>query len=216
MILVVEPDASAAAALVDALEPEATVRHVDRFAAAVEVIRSDEPLSFVMMRTPLPDGTWDALLQQVRERDPSLPVLVFGDDADPCVVRRVFALDVTFTCAPIANDDLMRFVRRRVARERLPPLPEALRSALAAIASKHALGAHQQRLLALAVDGRSRRAIARALCLSENTVKSQIRDLLRRCEARSLAELCREAFRLALSARPSHANRRPDRAATQE
>ena len=216
MILVVEPDAATACSLIAALEREAAVRHVDRFAAAVEVIAGDEPLTLVMMRTPLPDGTWDELLAHVRARDPSLPVLVFGDHVDSSVVRRVFALDATFTCAPIAAEDLARFVRRRAPTRMVVPLSDAVRAAVTALATKHALSAQQQRLLALAVEGRSRRQVAHALSLSENTLKSQIRDLLRRCQARSLADLCREAFQIALSARVERANHRRDRAATTE
>ena len=152
MILVVEPDAATASSLIAVLQSEGAVRHVDRFGAAVEVIASDEPLTLVMMRTPLPDGTWEALLAHVRARDPSLPVLVFGDDVDASVVRRVFALDATFTCAPIAAEDLTRFVRRSAPNRRVVPLSDAVRAAVSALATKHALGAQQQRLLALAVE----------------------------------------------------------------
>jgi DNA-binding NarL/FixJ family response regulator len=214
VILVMEPDAQTASALVETLHLDGPVRRVERFDEALSIARGGDVITLLVVHAPLVDGAWDVLLEEVRARDPHVPALVVSDVADAAIVRRAFALDATFTCAPVAEDDLLRFARRRITVADLAALPEAMRSALEAIASKYQLRAQQLRVVHLALEGRSRREIARALLLSENTVKSQIRDLLKRCRARSLAELCREALREALSRSRAGANRDLDPAAT--
>jgi DNA-binding NarL/FixJ family response regulator len=214
VILVVEPDAKLASSLGLTLRGEGVVRVIERFDDALAIVRGDEPITLLVMRAPLPDGAWDALLEEARVRHATVPVLVIGDVADAATLRRVFALDATFTCGPVPEGDLVRFARRHVSHQHLANVPHTMRDAIAAVATKYQLRANQLRLLVLAIEGRSRREIANTLSLPENTVKSQIRDLLKRCEARSLADLSREAFQFAISPGSAAANREQDRAAT--
>lgn len=213
MILVVEPDQQGSIALLAALSGEPTTR-ADGFVSGTKWIRDGLSPSFLIVGLPLPDGPWDALIEECRARAPSTPVLLLANDVDAGVVRRAFALEATLTCRPVDVAELQRFVRRRLAAPIVAPLPDALRVAVEAMVAKYELREHQVRLLVHAVEGRARKEVARELSLSENTVKSQIRDLLKKCGAPSLVALCREAFDHALSGARGHANRQPERAPT--
>jgi DNA-binding NarL/FixJ family response regulator len=83
-------------------------------------------------------------------------------------------------------------------------LVEVLREE-AARRERFQLTAQQQRVLELAVEGRTDREIGLALCVSESTIRYHVQRLKLRLDARSKVELVRRAYAAGLIAREERA-----------
>jgi DNA-binding NarL/FixJ family response regulator len=199
MILIVEPDAAAARALASPLARLDKVRQVATSLAARRTLaRRDESWSLLVVRA---DDAWEEAVNEARECNAGVGVLLVDEMAPKELVRRAFARGVTLTSPPIVADEITSFARRYIGLASKGPA--AVDGAVSRLAAEHAFRPHELRLLQLAVEGRPRRQIATDMSVSENTVKSQIRMLLRRCGGRKLSDLARMALRLAAASAPS-------------
>ena len=186
--------------------------HVDatRAAAARSLGRRRTWWSKLVVRAKLADGTWEEVLDDARAHNRRIAALVVTDTVDDDLVRRTFARGVALTCPPLSQHDLSRFFRGhgRLATDDA----DAVATGLEEMSFHHALKPAQRRLLSLALEGRSRRDIATELDLSENTVKTHVRELLRRCGRKSMSDLAMAVLRLALppAARPEPRHKRSE------
>jgi len=141
------------------------------------------------------------LLRRLREQSPHVPVLCSLSDARASRLDELFLLGINVCGRPVSADVAARFVERC---RNLPPVgAAALAERIRRAASATGLSRRETELLALATQGLPRRAIAEALSVSENTVKAQIRSLLKKTGARSLAVLGQQILRGASAEQPN-------------
>ena len=133
------------------------------------------------------------LLRRLREQHPDVPMLCSIADAGSARLDALYLLRVDLCGQPISKAVILRFVERCTT---IPPVgAAAVAERIRRAASATGLSRRETELLALATEGLPRRAIAEALSVSENTVKAQIRSLLKKTGARSLAVLGQHVLR---------------------
>ncbi len=121
-----------------------------------------------------------------------LPVVFITAHADvPMGVQAMKAGAVEFLCKPFREQDLLDAVRTAISRDANIG-PSCLRSS--AIRQHHeTLTPREQEVMALVVSGLMNKQIAAKLGLSEITVKVHRASIMRKMNAKSLAELVRQA-----------------------
>jgi DNA-binding NarL/FixJ family response regulator len=85
------------------------------------------------------------------------------------------------------------FIQRALAQERVDDA--AIGQRIEHLARQLKLTRRETELLTLSVDGLSRKELAESLGVAENTVKAQIRSLLKKSGARSLATLAQKVIK---------------------
>jgi DNA-binding NarL/FixJ family response regulator len=85
--------------------------------------------------------------------------------------------------------------------DRSEPAPQAVKDeagmaskALALFSSKYGLSAREQSVLLLLTEGADTASICQGLCISENTLKTHVRQILRKTEARNRVALVARYF----------------------
>lgn len=144
----------------------------------------------------LPDGSGLEVVSCVRGRLPLLPVLVLTGRHDPSSINRAHGLRAEFVVKPASEVDLLGFVRRAVAFERVPD--QRLAVMVDELARSCSFTARETDILAAALGSTTRRQLLEQFGISENTLKSQIRCLLRKANQESLDGLVRSVLRGAL------------------
>lgn len=155
-----------------------------------------------MVDIGLPDGSGLEVLVVARQRWPLLPALVLTGNAIPDLINRSFSLRAEFLCKPGSRDAFLAFIQRAIAREAVPePRVAALIDELSV---ERKLTPREVQLLTLLMADVRRAAFPGELGITENTAKSQIRSLLKKCHANSLDELARMMLKRALDGGQSH------------
>lgn len=128
-----------------------------------------------------------------------LPVVFITAHADvPMSVQAMKAGAVEFLCKPFREQDLLDAVRLAINKD---VEHRSKLSALAAIQKRYEkLTPREQEVMALVVSGMMNKQIAGNLGLSEITVKVHRASIMRKMDARSLAELVRQSDALQTAA----------------
>ncbi len=161
--------------------------------AARDKLREEGEWTGVVLDLILPDGYGLDLLAEIRESHGGLPVLVLTGELNRDVVNRVQTLRGEYVCKPASAENLNPFIQRALAQERVDDA--AIGRRIEHLARQLKLTRRETELLTLSVDGLSRRELAQALGVAENTVKAQIRSLLKKSGARSLATLAQKVIK---------------------
>jgi FixJ family two-component response regulator len=137
--------------------------------------------------------------RELAKTDSSLPIIFITGHGDiPMTVRAIKAGAIEFLTKPFRDQELLDAVQLGIERDR------ARRGDAAAISVlKERLGtltAREREILQLVVTGRPNKQLAAELGLSEITVKVHRASVLRKMQAKSLAELVRMVDRLGLDA----------------
>lgn len=121
-----------------------------------------------------------------------LPVVFITAHADvPMGVQAMKAGAVEFLCKPFREQDLLDAVRTAINKD---AENRSKLSSLSAVRRHYeALTPREQEVMALVVSGMMNKQIAGKLGLSEITVKVHRASIMRKMDARSLAELVRQA-----------------------
>jgi FixJ family two-component response regulator len=136
----------------------------------------------------LPDGSGIELVAWAREMGVMVPVLLVTGAADHGLVNRAQLLGIEMAYKPEVKPHLEAFLGRvRQARK----AATAVLRAIDALAEVNGLSPREQDLLRTIGRGVPRAALAAELDLSENTVKTLVRRILRKTGATSLDELLR-------------------------
>lgn len=133
------------------------------------------------------------VLRGVRELAPRIPILVTLDEPTATVLNSLHLLGISVCGKPLSTDNLARFIAEAHADEALDE--DVLHARVKRASSHNGLTRRESELLRLATSGIPRRTIAERLGVSENTVKAQIRSLLRKTGARNLAVLGQQLLR---------------------
>jgi DNA-binding NarL/FixJ family response regulator len=195
--LVVEDDPSVGRMLRRVLEQFRPTSVVSTARAAKKTLRTGGPWTGLVVDIGLPDGSGLDVVAQARMRHPLLPVLVLTGLYDPAYINRSHALQTEVACKPIAQADLVGFVQRAIAFERVPE--RRLARLIDELARQVALTPNEVELVAAALADVPRAALAEQLAISENTLKTRVRNLLAKIGHGSLDALVKQLLREALA-----------------
>ncbi|NOY90035.1 MAG: response regulator transcription factor [Deltaproteobacteria bacterium] len=133
----------------------------------------------------LPDGDGLDVIRAAREQDPRLPILMMTGHLDADCINEVHALRAEYVAKPASKRNLRDFANRatgQIDESDIDAVVQALRH-------RHGLARAEERILRLTLGGTTRGELAEQLGVSENTVKTTVRRLLRRAGHGSLEAL---------------------------
>lgn len=191
--LIVEDEPTLARTLARTFGRHRSVEVVHSMAAARDMMDGGRDWTGVVLDLILPDGYGLDLLAEIREKQGALPVLVLTGELNRDVVNKVQTLRGEYVCKPASAENLNPFIQRALAQESVDDA--AIGQRIEHLARQLRLTRRETELLTLSVDGLSRKQLAEALGVAENTVKAQIRSLLKKSGARSLATLAQKVIK---------------------
>ncbi len=128
---------------------------------------------------------------------PGLPILVLLEEDHPRAhIDRLHARGASTAFIPLRTPNLVGFVQRALANSFLPC--ERVARTIAQLAEAHALTAREVQLLSFCMGDEPRSLVRRRLGITENTLKTQIRGLLRKLGERNLDALAKNVLKSAL------------------
>lgn len=146
-------------------------------------------------------------LAAVRLRAPALPVLVLVERFDARLSNQLHAQGAELSVRPLHPPQVLAFVQRALASDCLPH--DRVARMVAHLAEARGLTAREVQLVSYCLGDMPRAQVRRRLGISENTLKTQVRALLRKCGERNVDSLAKNLLRAAvlgdlgaLSARP--------------
>jgi len=191
--LIVEDEPPLARTLGRQLERHRAVRITHSLDDARKALAEQSAWTGILLDLILPDGSGLDLLEEIRDSDSLVPVLVLTGEIERDLINRAQRLGASYVVKPASMDNIERFVRQAIAQE---PVEDAeIAQRIDHLAQRIGLTRRERQLLALSVNGLSRRQLADTLGVAENTVKAQIRSLLKKSGARSLATLAQQVLR---------------------
>jgi len=137
-------------------------------------------------------------LAALRQRAPVLPLLVAIPSGQTTAINPLQAHDVEVVVMPVPEPNLVGFVQRALVSGFLPD--ERVARLLAHLAAERGLTAREVQLVSFGLGNEPRDRVRRRLGIGENTLKTQIRCLLRKCGERSVDALAKNLLRAALLA----------------
>lgn len=182
--LVVQDDHTASRGLVRWALRYGACNHATNIAEAGAHLTQIGALTALLVDEHLSDGSGMQLAESVRRVAPSTPILVISADASRATIARAFRLDATVLRSPISPRDVDLFFNR--ATLRMARRDERRSSRLQLFSRTFALSPRQEQLLMLLATGIARRDLAGRVGMSENTVKTQVRAILKKTHAHSL------------------------------
>lgn len=191
--LIVEDEPTLARTLARTFGRHRAVEVVHNMATAREMLDGDRDWTGVVLDLILPDGYGLDLLSEIRQSHGALPVLVLTGELNRDVVNKVQTMRGEYVCKPASAENLNPFIQRALAQERVDDA--AIGQRIEHLSRQLKLTRRETELLTLSVDGLSRKQLAQALGVAENTVKAQIRSLLKKSGARSLATLAQKVIK---------------------
>ncbi|QUN32495.1 response regulator transcription factor (plasmid) [Cupriavidus sp. KK10] len=206
VVLVVDDDISVRESL------EAMIRlagfRVETFASAqafLECPRATAP-NCLVLDVSLPDLSGLDLQNLIASERPDMPIIFITGYGDvPMTVRAMKAGAVEFLTKPFEDEVLLDAIRQAIERSRAT-LEE--KAELSAIQDRYAsLSQREREVMALVVSGLLNKQVGGELGISEITVKAHRGQVMRKMEARSLADLVTIAARLRLAGNPRTAPR---------
>ena len=160
------------------------------------VIDGGKPFDFLTLDLQLPGRSGLEVLGEVKQLRPTLPVMIFSADESPQRVTEALQAGASSYLFKSASEQTLREALRAASAHRVS-LPGAyVRSAPPATgANDLALSARQWEVLQCLLRGMSAKQIARALGISDGTVKSHTVAVFRALNVSSRAQVVLEAHR---------------------
>jgi DNA-binding NarL/FixJ family response regulator len=138
------------------------------------------PLAMVF-DVSLPDGSGLDVLEWARIGNPSAPALVLTGHVDAHLINRAQRLRAEYAVKPVDAHNLEAFAQHAVASQ----VPAGTgRGVVERYALRHHLSPRETQIVAVTVLGTPRDEL-----LSENTVKTHVRRMLKKCKVRDLGDL---------------------------
>ena len=154
------------------------------------------PLLGIIVDVMLPDGSGMDFLEHLRGRYPLIPAIVMSGQLEPEVINRAHLLDAHFALKP----DTLANLRRFLSQISSPP-PPTLLAEVPRFAAEHRLTKREADLLALLACGVTRRNLAHRLAISEESVKTHVKHILRSTGDDNVSELVARLMRVAAAER---------------
>lgn len=196
-MLLVEDDPAVAAAVARALSGHVGVVIATTAAEALRLDRAREGAGWAgaILDVQLPDGSGLELARRLRERRPALRVLVMTGQIDrPQLANGALLVGAHFAFKPMPIEELRAF-----ARASLDALPEErVEATIALLVRDLSLSVREQEILRFAAFGASRAELPELCVVSENTIKTHIKNLLGKCGEPTLDALVQRVLASAL------------------
>lgn len=158
--------------------------------------RPDVPACLIL-DVRLPDMSGIEFQEELSRLGFSMPIIFITGYADvPMSVQAMKAGAVEFLCKPFREEDLLRAVRTAIKKD-ITQREKAL-TLRAVRRNFEALTPREQEVMAYIVSGLMNKQVAGKLKLSEITVKVHRASVMRKMQAKSLAELVRQADALGI------------------
>jgi FixJ family two-component response regulator len=198
VVFVVDDDPSVREALKSLFESVGL--HVEAFGSAAAFLDSRRPdvASCLVLDVRLPGLSGLEFQNELTHSGIHLPIIFITGHGDiPMSVRAMKAGAVEFLTKPFRDQDLLDAVRVALERDRIRREDE--KSVAALTANFALLTAREKEVLGFVTAGLLNKQIAAEMGLSEITVKVHRGNIMRKMQARSLAELVRMADLLGIS-----------------
>lgn len=190
-------------ALLDDYDDLTVVGWADSVAEAVPMTEQLSP-HMALIDYRLPDGTGADAAAHIRAHDPAVAIVFLSaDTSDAALLAAVEAGASGYLLKSAGGDDIAAAIRAAAAGETLIPartLMEVLarnRESARVFASQmerlESLTSREQEILALMTQGLDNRAIAERLTISYATVRTHVRGILEKLQARSQLEAVAKA-----------------------
>ncbi len=138
-------------------------------------------------------------LRELRARMPTLPVLALSSFSSWELINTAQHLDIELAQWPVPMPNLVSFVQRALSASFLPH--DGVARVVSELAEARALTAREVQILTYCLGDEPRKRVRRRLGIAENTLKTQVRSLLRKCDERSVDALAKNVLRAALLSR---------------
>jgi DNA-binding NarL/FixJ family response regulator len=161
--------------------------------AAAEVAR--EPRRWAGLVT-LVTGTNLFALEALRRHAPTLPILALVREPHPALVNTLQSRGIEIAALPLDVQRVTAFVQRAFATSFLPD--ERVAGLIQGLAERAQLTPREVQIIAFCLGNEPRLRVRKRLGISENTLKTQIRGLLRKCNERNVDALAKNILRAAL------------------
>lgn len=194
--LIVEPDIPVAELLAGMCRRIRTARVATTLTDARSQLASRPRLTGMILEVDLPDGCGTGLLRELRTLYPMLPILVLTAKITPDIINRSHRYRAEFHAKPTRRIALVGFIRRAVAFERIPD--QRIAWLIEETVNRFGLSPRETDILAAAVAGTARKELCDQLGMTENSMKSLVKNVLRKLPHQSLDEIAREILRVAL------------------
>ncbi len=167
---------------------------VETFGSADDFLRSQRPdiPACIVLDVRLPGMSGMEFQEELIRLGVSTPVIFVTGHADvPMGIQAMKAGAVEFLCKPFREEELLRAVRQAIRKD----MQQREKAAALSVIRKsfESLTPREQEVLGHIVSGLMNKQIAARLGLSEITVKVHRASIMRKMQARSLAELVRQA-----------------------
>ncbi len=177
------------------------VRIATTAAQARAALEEPEVWAGVVLDVMLPDGSGLDVLAFLRGRHPLLPVLVLTGHFEADVANRSQALRAECVFKPATLENFRAFIDKALAVDAVSN--DRVARAVAELALRLDLQPREMNVLAFAVAEVPRAAMSIELGISENTLKSQIKSLLKKTGHASLNDLARDVLLSAHAGKPA-------------
>ncbi len=172
---------------------------VTTVAEALRCFEKNVDLAGVLVDVNLPDGLGTDLVREMRRRDPVLPILMLTGSDQRCWANQAHALGAEFVFKPVVAESLDRFSARALAKKALGD--EGVAEVVGSLVVEQGLSPREVQVLTLSLAGTPRVALTDELGVSDNTIKTTVRHLLRKTTADTLDDLVQYIMRSALQRR---------------
>jgi DNA-binding NarL/FixJ family response regulator len=160
------------------------------------VLEQDRPFDFVTLDVQLPGRSGLDVLADVKQMRPDLPVMVFSADESPERVTEALQAGATSYLVKTAPEQVLTDALRAAAAHRSAlPAPYVREWNGGKGLEELSLSARQREVLQCLLRGMSAKQIARALGISDGTVKSHTVAVFRALNVSSRAQVVLEAHR---------------------
>jgi DNA-binding NarL/FixJ family response regulator len=169
-----------------------------------QLVEAHRDLDLILLDLTLPDGDGFALLAELRERCPSVAIVVLSASNDRRDITKALDIGALGYIPKSSSRDIMHGALQlifsggiyippefRTGREHAPQYsaPEQTTANLErALPPRHGLTPRQIEVLALLIQGKSNKSIARLLGLAEPTVKNHVTAIFKVLDVSSRAE----------------------------
>lgn len=163
-----------------------------------------EPFTALIVEALLPDGSGLELVRVLRERQIRMPVLLISGSLDPNIANRAHLLRAACVFKPDIVANVSAFVERAIATS--ADVGQRTVAAAREVSASCGLTGREHEILELIALGVPREQLAIELGVSENTLKTHVRRVLKKCNETRIESLARavldEVVSLSCAAEP--------------
>lgn len=194
--LMVIRDDGLAQALSEPMQRYSVVRRARSYREAVSMLVPRARWSGLVVDLDGFDANPFETMKCLRDAHPLVPVLALASSVTPELVNGLHAHRAEVVLKPVGEANIVSFVQRALVSGWLPD--ERVAAWVDELARRRNLTPREVQLVAYALGNESRQKVIRRLGITENTLKTQVRALLRKCNARSMDSLAKMVLRDAL------------------